>query len=149
MIHPKGQPMAMQTKPGEIPAVQRGEQSTAAVACAGGDPANSAWAGILEDPAPGLLWSLVPKRSENSHLQRSCCCPSHWVLMVLAVYELPRETQVTARSSGIFLEKLCFLHHMPGKPKLYCLRHRPHQLQKTRENHVILVSDANKKRYWE
>lgn len=61
-----------------------------------------------------------------------------------SVYQLPIGMQVRARSSGVFLEKLCFLQHMPGKPWLYCLRHRPHQLQETRGNHV-LVSDANGK----
>lgn len=145
IIHPKGQPIATQTKPGANPEVQRGEQSAAAAACAGGDPANPARAGILRAPAPGLLWSLVPNRSENPQLRRCCCCSSHWVIMILAVYRLPIETQVRARSSGVFLEKLCFLHHMPGKPWLYCLRHRPHQLQETRGNHVLLVSDANGK----
>lgn len=92
------------------------------------DPANPARAGILRGAALALLWSLVPNRSGNPQLQRCRCCPSHWVLMVLAVYQLPTEMQVTARSSGVFLEKLCFLHHVPGKPWLYCLRHH-HKLQ--------------------
>lgn len=129
----KGNLLPRKRNPVQTLRYKRGEQSAAAAACAGGDPANPARAGILRAPAPGLLWSLVPNRSENPQLRR-CCCSSHWVIMILAVYRLPIETQVRARSSGVFLEKLCFLHHMPGKPWVYCLRHRPHQLQETRGN---------------
>lgn len=46
-------------------------------------------------------------------------------MMISDVYELLAGMQVRARSSGIFLEELCFLHQMPGRLRLHCLRHRP------------------------
>lgn len=58
--------------------------------------------------------------------------------MTSAIYQLLAEVQVRARRSGILLEQLCFLHQVPGRLRLRCLRRRPLHLLQTGGNQAPL-----------
>lgn len=82
--------------------------------------------------------SLVPSSSENHALQPRCCCSIAEQWMTSATYQLLAEVQVGARHSGILLEQLCFLHQVPGRLWLHCLRHHPLHLLQTGGNQAPL-----------